>query len=277
MAHQVETMFSARTVPWHGLGTVTDDVLTSKEAIVAGGLDWNVGLHSLYAQIGKDKKKVPDRFAVVRDTDSRILGTVGTKYTPFQNAEAFSFTDTLVDSGEAKYETAGSLRNGRVVFLTMKVPEQILVGGEDAHDLYILLRTSHDGSKAVSVMVTPVRVVCMNTLSVAISGAKQKWSMPHVSTLEGKIQEARDTIGLTFKYTQEFISLGEDLMSLKVSDQMLRHLLEDTLPVRPNASSIIISGVNKSCVPAPAVWDDEHQRLVVRSPRPSRLVPVEER
>lgn len=239
MAHEVETMFSAREVPWHGLGTVTEDALTAKDAIVAGGLDWNVALHDLYAEVGGKKIKVPDRHAVVRDNDSRILGTVGTKYTPFQNREAFAFADSLVDSGDAMYETAGSLRHGRVIFLTMKVPTEIKIAGEDAHDLYLVLRTSHDGTMAISVYVTPIRVVCMNTMTMAVAAAKQRWSMPHVSTIEGKLQEARETIRLTFDYAHSFVEMGNQLVATKITDDQLHALLEDTLPNRPKTADVI--------------------------------------
>lgn len=241
MAHEVETMFSAREVPWHGLGNVTDDVLTAKEAIVAAGLDWEVALHSLYAQIGKTKVKIPDRFAVVRQTDEKVFGTVSKRYVPFQNAEAFEFADNLVDSGEAKYETAGSLRGGKVVFLTMKVPTQMMVAGEDAHDLYIMLRTSHDGSKAIGVYITPIRVVCMNTLTWGIGAARNKWSFPHVSTAAGKLQEARDTLQLTHKFTESFMAQGEQLINTSVTDEDLRHLLETVLPQRPKTEEVILS------------------------------------
>ena len=183
MAHEVETMFSARELPWHGLGTVTEDVLTAKEAIETAGLDWEVELRSLFVSLpGGNRKKIEDRKAVMRTTDDAVLGIVSPLYVPFQNRDAFAFTDNLVDSGDAKYETAGSLRDGRVVFLTMKVPFGMQVDGNDAHDLYIVLRTSHDGSTAVSVAVTPIRVVCMNTMTMALRSARHKWSMRHVST-----------------------------------------------------------------------------------------------
>ena len=240
MAHEVETMFSAREVPWHGLGTVTDDVLTAKEAIVAGGLDWDVELRKMYVGTPRDTKVlVPGANAVVRTSDDSVLGLVKSRYVLFQNREAFSFADSLVDSGEAKYETAGSLRKGAVVFLTMKVPDQIMIAGEDAHDLYIVLRTSHDGSKAISVMVTPIRVVCMNTMTLAAGAARQKWSMPHVSTLDGKLQEARETIKMTFSYVDEFVRMGDQLVATKITDDQLYAVLNDSLPKRPKTEERI--------------------------------------
>lgn len=239
MVAAVESMFSAREVPWHGIGTITDDVLTAEDAIIAAGLDWEVALHSLYAQIGKNKRKVTGRFAVVRDIDESILGLVGKKYVPFQNRQAFAFADSLVASDIAKYETAGSLDGGRTIFITMKVPVDMLVDGQDAHDLYLILWTSHDGKKAIGVCITTIRVVCKNTLNLAVAGAKQKWSMPHISTLEGKLQEARETIKLTFDYAEDFVVMGNQLVSTRITDDQLIQVLENTLPKRPKTAEVI--------------------------------------
>ena len=242
MAHEVETMFSARETPWHGLGTVTDDVLTAKEAIVTAGLDWDVELRKVYTQNDKGNKiLVPGNNAVVRTTDESVLGMVKSRYVPFQNRDAFTFADNLVDSGEAKYETAGSLRGGRQVFLTMKMPTEIMVAGEDRHELYILLRTSHDGSKAVGVYLTPIRVVCMNTMTLATDSrnVKAKWAMPHVSTLDGKLQEARDTLKMTYKYADLFAEMGTKLTKVKVTTDQSVALLESVFPVRPRTNEKI--------------------------------------
>lgn len=240
MAHEVETMFSARELPWHGLGKVTPDVLTAKEAIIEAGLDWEVELRTLFVSLpGGNRKKIEDRKAVMRNSDNAVLGIVSPLYVPFQNRDAFAFTDNLVDSGDAKYETAGSLRDGRVVFLTMKVPFGMNVDGDDAHDLYIVLRTSHDGSTAISVAVTPIRVVCMNTMTMALRRARHKWSMRHVSTLEGRLQEARDTLALTHSYADAFVGRANEMVAHKITDDAFHSLLEDLLPQRPKTEETI--------------------------------------
>lgn len=233
-----------RTIPWGGLGTDTSDAKTAHDALATAGLDWDVKLHSLYVQLGKNKKKVDDRFAVVRQQDEQVLGTVGKRYVPFQNRDAFTFADNLVESGEASYETAGGMRNGKVVFLTMKVPMDLTIAKDDVHDLYIVLRTSHDGSTAVGVTVTPIRVACLNAMTAAVKEARAKWSAPHTSTLEGKLAEARDTLRLTKAYAEEFVKLGNELVSVKVTDDMLQKLLQDTLPVRPKTHEVIDNIMN---------------------------------
>jgi phage/plasmid-like protein (TIGR03299 family) len=254
MAHEVESLFSARQVPWHSLGTVLTDVATAKEAIAAGGLDWTVKLAPLYAQVttttadddvnakgvSVDYSLVEDRHAVVRSSDGKSLGVVGSHYVPFQNVDAFQFMDNLVDSGDAKYETAGSLRGGKIVFLTCHVPKDILIGGEDRHKLYLLLRTSHDGTKAISVYVTVIRVVCMNTLTLAthVRNVKHKWSVTHVSTVHGRIAEARDSLSMTFKYTSEFEKMGNRLLKVKITDAEFDQLLDRVLPNRPKTQEV---------------------------------------
>lgn len=244
MAHEVESMFSAREVPWHfnwtkGSTQITSDVQTAEQAIVAAGLDWEVELRDVYTDSANGPMLIPDVHAVTRDKDEKVLGIVRSRYSPFQNREAFGFTDHMVDSGDAKYETAGSLKGGRVVFLTMKVPNDILVGGEDRHEQYILLRTSHDGTKAISVYIVMIRVVCMNTLTLAVNGAQYKWSMPHVGDLQGKVQEARETLQMTFKYSEEFADLGEKLIHTKMSDDKFHRVLTTIIPQRPRTEQTI--------------------------------------
>jgi phage/plasmid-like protein (TIGR03299 family) len=174
----------------------------------------------------------------VRDVDQSVLGIVGSDYVPFQNRDAFNFYDNLVDSGEAKYETAGSLRGGKWVWLTAKVPQHISIGGVDDHEVYLLLSTSHDGSRAITVSVTPVRVVCSNTLNFALRGAKRRWSVRHISTASERLGEARDTIGLTFKYIEEFQTEAERMLGLTFTEKDMDRFLEELLDDRPRKEKV---------------------------------------
>jgi phage/plasmid-like protein (TIGR03299 family) len=240
--HEVETMMynRERGLPWHGLGNGVSGARTAKQAIVDAGLDWDVELRKMYTLSGKGNKiQVPGFFASTRVTDDKVLGVVKTRYVPFQNREAFAFTDDMVDSGEAKYDTAGSLRGGKVVFLSMLVPQHILVAGEDRHDMYILLRTSHDGSKAIGVYLTMIRAVCMNTVTLGVNSAEFQWSTPHVSTMEGKLAEARNTLQLSFTYADEFSKHVEQLMKTKVNDDRAVDILTTVLPARPKTDEKI--------------------------------------
>ena len=236
---------AARTTPWIGVEghrALTDKVMTAEEAIKLADLDWDVELRKVYTLNGAGNRVlIPGNFAVTRETDDQVFGVVKSRYTVFQNRDAFAFADSLVDSGEAKYEAVGSLKGGRQIFLTMKLPDGILVGGEDRHDLYVMLRTSHDGSKAVTVNLTPIRLACTNMMTIATRAAEgtDRWSMPHVSTMQGRIAEARETLSLTFAYAEEFAKIGEQLMSIKLTDDQAVDALQNVLPHRPKTDEKI--------------------------------------
>ena len=167
----VETMFSANRIkPWHGIGIVIDNPLTSEDAIVAGGLDWNVVQEPIFKENGV---RVPGYFANVRDSDGAILGVVTNKYSIVQNKDAFAFTDSLVEEG-LTYETAGVLRGGKQIWLLAKMPETMIL--DDKLEPYVCFTNTHDGTGAVRVCMTPTRVCCANTLNLALSTAKRSWS-----------------------------------------------------------------------------------------------------
>lgn len=250
MSAEVESMFSAREVPWHKIGTVVPDVLTAREALEAGGLDWEVDLRPVYtSNLAGNRVRIPERLAVVRDSDESVLGVVGNKYVPFQNHEAFEFFDNLVDSGEAKYETAGSLKHGRWVWLTAKLPQHVVIGGVDPVDMYLLLSTSHDGTKSIQVDVTPVRTVCVNTLNFALKASKRKWSVRHLSTAGQRLQEARDTLELSFKYIDNFQTEADMLLAEAFSSRQMGNMLDKLLPDLPRTEKVkesILMAFNES-------------------------------
>ncbi|MBE5965297.1 MAG: DUF932 domain-containing protein, partial [Lachnospira sp.] len=194
MAANVETMFYVREKPWHGLGTRVEMAQTSEEALRLSGLDWTVLQESIYTDDGA----VIDGYkANVRDSDRRVLGVVTDRYRIVQNSEAFAFTDELFGNG-VRYETAGSLQEGKKVWLLARLPREYIISGERISP-YLVFSNTHDGSGAVKVAVTPIRVVCNNTLNLALSTAKRSWSMVHTGDIKGKIQEAKDTLFLAEK------------------------------------------------------------------------------
>jgi phage/plasmid-like protein (TIGR03299 family) len=176
MAHELEmvsgkaSMFFVGETPWHGLGTKIEHNLTSEEAIVAAGLDWEVGLKDLYTrrEDGNVDEQVDHR-ATYRLKDNKILGVVGPTWKPLQNKDAFGFFDAFVAAGQATYNTAGALRGGRRVWILAKLGGELVISGDDIVEKYLLLSNSHDGSLAIRVGFTPVRVVCANTLAAAHS------------------------------------------------------------------------------------------------------------
>ncbi len=175
MAANVETMFYTRQKPWHGLGTMVQEAPTSKDALILAGLDWQVIQKPI---ITEDGIPISGFKANLRETDNRVLGVVTDRYRTIQNHDAFAFTDSLLGEG-VTYETAGSLQNGRRVWVLAKLPQRYIISGDEITP-YLVFMNAHDGTGAIKAAMTPIRVVCMNTLNLALSTAKRSWSTNHV-------------------------------------------------------------------------------------------------
>lgn len=230
---QHDTMVSGEAItPWHGIGTVVPGLLSSAEALKLGGLDWDVTLEPVYYQLPGTTVKViiQDRFATVRSDTRAPLGIVGSDYKVVNNSDAFEFFDTIMDTDKAVYTTAGSLFGGAKVFLTAKIGDGFTVNGGDAIDSYLLLSTSHDGSSAITAAITTVRVVCNNTLTWALNGAKTRWTVTHRSTLEGKTAEAMETLGLVHKYESAFQDDVARLIAAELNKDTFLEIVKDLLP-----------------------------------------------
>ena len=231
MAANVESMFYVRTTPWHGLGTRVEEALNSQDALHYSGLDWLVNQEPLMTETFKD---VPGFRANVRSDNGKILGIVGDKYKVVQNHEAFAFTDTLIGEG-VRYETAGSLNGGRKVWLLAKLPDRYQLVGEEVVP-YIVFCNSHDGSGAIRVAPTPVRVVCQNTLNLALTTAKRSWSMMHTSGVQAKLDEAHDALFKADFYMKALQNEAERLSMQMVSDRQVLKWIDELLPLEENAS-----------------------------------------
>jgi len=221
MSHELEQhadgivgFVSAREHAWHRLGTVLPGRFDAAAAMTYAKLGgWNVRKEHLQAVAmtadGVTTLDVPGKYATVRTHPvigaPEVLGMVGESYTPIQNEQHCDLLDALVDESGAHFETAGSLRGGRRVFLSMKLPETMTVGGVDPITTYLGALNSHDGSMAFRLLVTPVRVVCANTQAAAIRRARSSFSIQHTSGAEGQIQAAREALGLTFTFMAAFV------------------------------------------------------------------------
>ena len=244
MPSEVETMFTARKPAWHGLGVMTPDALSSGDAIVQAGLDWTVSTKELETIDGID---VPNYFATVRDTDKSVLGVVGNRYTPIQNLECFDFLDTVVDDSNAKYETAGSLYDGRVVWLLLNLNKPVQVDDDVTHN-YLLLTNSHDGSSALKGLTTPIRVVCANTLRLAIDGKNNGFSFKHTSNLSGKVAQARATLTRAYDYVDNFQLEMERLLDTEVTNEKFEEIMTDVMPLpAPTSENVsVITRINNN-------------------------------
>lgn len=205
MAHNLATtngktaMMYTGDCPWHRLGTKLDQPATAREAITAAGLDYRVELKPLETDDGYN---VPSRKATVRSDTNQVLGVVGNGYVPVQNFQAFGFLDAIVADGGLRYHTAGALGRGEKVWMLAKLPGQIQVkNSADIVDKFLLLSNAHDGSAALRVYFTPIRVVCQNTLSLAESRSQgQGVSILHKGDLQAKIREAQEVLGFATRF-----------------------------------------------------------------------------
>lgn len=204
MSHAVENMFSVKETPWHGLGEILQEAPTISEAVELSGLNWEVGLKDL---VTVDGIPVPNR-ATYRKTDGSILGVVGPRYTPLQNQEAFDWFQPFLDSNECELHTAGSLHEGKKVWVLAKLNrDNSEIVKDDEVSKFVLLSNSHDGTTAIRVGFTPIRVVCANTMAMAHSkGVSQLLRVRHtrgVSINLEKIREIVNTVNASFEASAE--------------------------------------------------------------------------
>ncbi|MFC1868756.1 DUF932 domain-containing protein [Thermodesulfobacteriota bacterium] len=201
MAHEVESMMYVGDTPWHGLGVAIPDgkKLSIEEAIKAAGLDWEVELRHIFT---KDGRGIPlgilNHYVTYRTSDNAVLGIVGKDYHALQNIDACKWFQPFLESGEATIETAGSLKGGAKIWVLAKIRrDPLVVGKEDIMEHYVLLSNSHDGSLAVRVGFTPIRVVCNNTLCFAHeSKASKLLRVKHTSRVLENLEDIRETIDL---------------------------------------------------------------------------------
>lgn len=240
MAANVETMFYTREKPWHGLGTMVAEAPNSKDALRLAGLNWKVLQEPVYTE---NEELIQGYKANVRDTDRKVLGVVTDRYKVIQNEEAFAFTDTLLGEG-VRYETAGSLQEGRRVWMLARLPREFIIGGERISP-YMVFSNTHDGSGAVKTALTPIRVVCNNTLNLALRTAKRSWSMIHTGDISGKIEEVKNTLLLADEYMTALGQEFEDLRKIKLSEKQVLDYIKILLPMEENYSLLQKRGVEK--------------------------------
>ena len=231
MAANVESMFYVRETPWHGLGTRVKEAPSSKDALIYAGLDWKVIQEPVYTE---SQELIEGYKANVRDSDRRVLGVVTDRYKVIQNEEAFAFTDALLGEG-VRYETAGSLQGGKKVWMLARMPHEYIITGERISP-YLLFSNTHDGSGAIKVALTPIRVVCNNTLNLALSTAKRSWSMIHTGDIQGKLQEAKDTLLLADRYMDSLGKEFENLRMKSMTDKQVMEYIEVLLPVEEDGT-----------------------------------------
>lgn len=231
MAHLVETMAYANETPWHGLGNRVSDALTPDEMLVAAGLDWTVSRRQIFTTQSKDPTsdislKSNDYGLLVRDSDNSVFGPCGKNYLPLQNHEVFTFFDKFVKAGHMKMETAGSLDGGRQVWGLAAINQGFELPGGDQVNGYLLLNQPHVWGKSLTIMFTPIRVVCNNTLTQALGQAGHRFSMPHVREFDADvIAKAEAALGLASDQLAAFQQTAELLAKVEYNEQKVRKFI----------------------------------------------------
>jgi len=249
-----EVVTGSGQTPWHRLGVTTPGLMTSQECLELAHLDWTVHKVPLEAKVpvyartptGRIKRKkdgtpvikrteileAPETYMTYREAkgggDRRALSrkgkAVGRVYVPLQNHDAFTFMDELVQSQEANFDCAGALGQGEKVWMLAKIPHSINIGDDDRQDLYVLLTNSHDGTGSVKVLPTTVRVVCQNTLSMALGEAKSReeiFNIRHTGNMMNRVDDVREAFGWAMKWHEEFGVIANDLIQVKMTKKAM--------------------------------------------------------
>ena len=255
MAHELEigqngevSFASLREPAWHGLGTVIEDEVTTAEMLSLAHLaDWNVRLEEIPLPANHNSHK--SHFFVTRtnpfdNTQSDVLGVVGERYKVLQNEELFDFASALLHDG-GRWETAGSIKSGTQVFGSIALERETVIDAEGVGDkvkTYLLVNTSHDGSVSIQASVTPVRVVCANTLNLALGGGvgrnrgiKQSFKIRHTQSAQGKIQMAREALGIANLYMDEFDKMAQELFEIEINNDTFQDIIRTAYPMPEDA------------------------------------------
>lgn len=262
MAHNIHfnnvtgkhSFVTKKELPWHNLGQVVES-MTSKEAIVLGGLDFTVEKRPLWVDTSKElsfedakinpkivrsfnenkpiytiQNVLKDKFATVRTDNDCPLGLVGSRYEVIQNSEAFEFFDSIVGEDYADYETVGALGNGETVFITAKLKAEMVVN-KDLIENYLLLSMAHDGSASINVMFTPIRVVCNNTLSLALQG-KNKVTIRHTKNAREKLEHSKKVLGLVDRQLNAYQKIFDSMVKIPVKDEEAELIMAHSLGLK---------------------------------------------
>ena len=252
----METVAGPRQLPWAGITTATAESgqKSGLEVLKAGGLDFDVAVRPLWRKMsdGTFREHPRDRETYRTDTEA-TLGTVRGRYKVFPNREAFEFADEMVRTGEAEWVNAGQRGNGRQVFMTLQLGEGFTVGGEDAYQLYLLLRTNHDGTGKVNVDVVPFRMFCLNQSQLVFATSKASWGASHTADVGAKVKQAQEALQLTSAYAVDLRTNLEKLLTIKVSDADVDALLEKVVDEKRHRRQEVIDGVKLNYLTSPTV------------------------
>lgn len=228
MAHLVETMAYAGETPWHGLGVPVHNDLTPAQMLEKAGLDWTVEKVPTFCEF-KDELIPTDDYALVRSSDSKVLTTVSGDWEPIQNHEAFEFFNDFVMAGDMEMHTAGSLDGGRSVWALAKIKESFEIVGGDRVEPYLLFSNPHTYGKCVDIRFTGIRVVCNNTLTVALNGTTDMMvRLNHRNKFDA--ESVKYTLGMASKRMGTYVDVAKYLTTKRITDDTVKNYFRTVFP-----------------------------------------------
>jgi len=222
-------------MPWHGLGHVLDNPLTAEEAVEAANMGFEVKKYPNQVVVGDDIIKHEDSFSVVREDLKTVLASkVGTNYTPLQNMEAFNFFDEFTQTGEAIYQSGGVLGGGERTWLLAKIPDNWAIRGKEGEEIdrFVVLANSFDGKSSVKIATTNVRVVCSNTLNLALESTKNMVNIPHTPNIKQQVAAAKSAMGMFDQLKQELNTIFGNMSGMQLKGNDVESLLAGIFPVK---------------------------------------------
>jgi hypothetical protein len=228
----MQTILGTRQTVWNGLGTSVKDALNSEQALQIAGLDWDV----IPTDVVVNGKVRENYKANVRSDNDDVLGIVSDRYTIVQNRDAFKFTDELIGSGDIQYETAGAWKQGRMIWVLASLEKEYEILGDEISP-YLCFTSSHDGTGAVRVLMTPIRVVCANMMNLALGSAKRQWSTVHKGNVEERFKSAEATLLNAQKYMEGLNEEANNLVDIKITPATWADMVNELIPTHEKMTS----------------------------------------
>ena len=240
--------FEERANPFENLGTDTQGLLTAKECMEQAGLDWRVELRPTFTQLANGKYvEVKHNKIPVRTDENIPFNAVGNRYVPFQNVQCFDFLDLMIDDFGATYDTAGAFDNGAIVYMMLKLPQEIKIGDDEVVP-YLTMVNSHNGSTSLKAFTTPIRITCSNTLRLAIQQSKSSFAFKHTANATGKIAQGREALQISFEYYDEFQKELEKFIETPATVDTLNNVLDNVLVLPTERTDIDHNILNEGAI-----------------------------
>lgn len=236
MAHELEIvngvaqMAYAGQTPWHGLGKQVPSDLTPEQMLQAAGLDWKVYTAPVYAEVAGKRIDLPKQ-VLVRDRDHKVLDVISDDWIPMQNSDAFEFFDEFIAAGDMEMETAGSLKDGNIVWALARIKNSFeLFNGKDVVNGYLHFTNPHQYGRSIDVRFTPIRVVCNNTLTLSLNTKTENFvKVSH--RREFLVDEVKQALGIASDKLAKYKEMAQFLSTKRFTGEKIEEYFARVFPV----------------------------------------------